>query len=192
MKTAKYVKFHPSLPKTIVKAANLYALRFPGRLAEIDDEREFEGNAPYWIYTAAGWRFDDEGLHTWTATTAKDAVKALGLISPCHCDECVATLAATAVEEKLDAAIAERREKLVAALRDPAAAGIEAAKRDARQPASIECTGCGIVFPSARADWLDGDPLGVTSDGGDGEEHPYCPICAEKAFKLSTARIRKS
>ena len=84
------MKLASTLPKTIVKAALAADAKHPNRIAEIDDERDFSSNAPYWIYTAKGFcASDNPSCHTITAYDVKEAVSAIKTgIVPCTCNEC--------------------------------------------------------------------------------------------------------
>ena len=45
----------------------------------------------------------------------------------------------------------------------------------------LECTSCHKMVPAHSMVWADGDPLGLTPDGGDDDEHPYCDSCIATA-----------
>lgn len=85
------MKMCSTLPGLIKELVKKYDKKYPGRLAEVDDERGYPGNAPFWIYTAPGFAVDC-CCHTGTADTLEEVHAVLRGIEPCDCPDCMQAL----------------------------------------------------------------------------------------------------
>lgn len=84
----------PDLSRALPKTVTDFILALPSdllaRIASIDDERCYEGNAPYWIYTRPGFGEAHNHCHTLTAySIAELKSRILHEIAPCDCPDCL-------------------------------------------------------------------------------------------------------
>lgn len=81
------MRLDASLPASLKASVTRYNAAHPGRIASVEDERRYPGNAPFWLYTLPGWQTDPE-CHTFAAEDEKDLSDALTRIAPCFCSDC--------------------------------------------------------------------------------------------------------